>query len=1298
MTASPINTKKKDAQPVINELEQMLHSKIITTSDPSLLAFAYKPRDEVWTYDGPGYEMGTQLYQDVLRVKTLIPEIAFNFELALRASVALGTWFTDQVIGYVIGRTPAESYLLIPMFERSKAYAEMSSLEDKEAGIQELNAIAERVHHHHFQPLQPRLPQMSAKVQKLYQNLKAAFLRNPQTRAMVFVQQRWTVASLHDAFQTLNIPGVRVGMLTGAGGRFGHVKFSTLKQEEALSHFRTGLVNVLFTTSVAEEGLDIPQCNLVVRFDLYTKTIEYIQSRGRARMADSVYVHMIQEGDFKAKSDMDFVMRQDEYIKAYCQQLPSDRLLGRGTKLAQLIARDSANQSFRTASGVICNFTNSLVILSRFASSLHHVGATIHEVYEEVVDDVIQGHFQYIVRLPPSEQCRVKGARGDPRLNKQLAKRSAAYWCVCRLRAAELLDENLDSVFVKVKPENLNAHLAVSGKKDNYDMKIKPEFWNEGLGKSPTKLFATTLEIHTDAPLENPLAPMVLFTRIPLPQIPRFPVFLEDDVEGKVILTNLGEYSVSEQHLQALTSFTLNAVFYDVFNKVYENDTTQMGYWLVPRAGQTNSLPNQITDFVDFGALKASMVARIEWSPGMEPLAWSEKFLVDPLSGKYRYFSKSIVPGVGPFDAEPEHFLAGGGKKSKATSIIYFTDSHYRVKQKDTLALNWDRKQPVLHAEIQTIRRNFLDRPTDKEKIRDFCLIAPQPLEIARLMPSAARSSLAWPAILHRIESYLIALEAMDKMNLRGVPADLALQAFTKDDSVDDQEYQTHGGKARGMGKNYERLEFIGDSLLKMTSTIAIYNRTTCDEEGMHCRRMEVLCNRTLYNTATGSLELPQYIRTTSFMRDTWYPENLVLRQGRGAQEGPVRHPARQHQLGMKTIADVCEATIGACVVASEHLPIPARFDLAICAVTRLVQSEDHNVQCWADFSKMHQLPRWSLDQTDPIANYLASNIATKIGYTFNHPRLIRSAFTHSSDTTAHVPDLQRLEFLGDAVLDWVCIWWLFTTNPNRNPQWLTEHKMAMVSNKFLAALAVVLDFDKLFSIKTSSLASDIFTYATEVREARAQEDCPIDFWTTINAKPPKALSDLVESTIGAILIDSDFDYSHIEDFFYRHVHPFFVDISKYDGFASRHPTSYITKKLSDEYGCTDFRVLSTDVEEGRIETIITAGVVVHNTTLAWSQGESARYARVRASQKALQILEGMSRDEFRARFRCDCARGKRLEEEGVVVNGVRTAGESGMMQEMENSEEKTAMKEDAVGDIDNFEQDRVRYSLDEYL
>lgn len=53
-------------------------------------------------------------------------------------------------------------------------------------------------------------------------------------------------------------------------------------------------VNLLFTTDVAEEGIHIPNCCCVIRFDLPKTVRSYVQSRGRARQSNSIYILMIE--------------------------------------------------------------------------------------------------------------------------------------------------------------------------------------------------------------------------------------------------------------------------------------------------------------------------------------------------------------------------------------------------------------------------------------------------------------------------------------------------------------------------------------------------------------------------------------------------------------------------------------------------------------------------------------------------------------------------------------------------------------------------------------------------------------------------------------------------------------------------------------------------------------------------------------------------------------------------------------------------------------------------------------------
>lgn len=47
----------------------------------------------------------------------------------------------------------------------------------------------------------------------------------------------------------------------------------------------------------------------------------------------------------------------------------------------------------------------------------------------------------------------------------------------------------------------------------------------------------------------------------------------------------------------------------------------------------------------------------------------------------------------------------------------------------------------------------------------------------------------------------------------------------------------------------------------------------------------------------------------------------------------------------------------------------------------------------------------------------------------------------------------------------------------------------------------------------------------------------------------------MLEAYLGAIFVDSGFDFKVIETFFEKHVMPFFHDMSIYDTFANRHPT-----------------------------------------------------------------------------------------------------------------------------------------------
>ncbi|NXH12588.1 DHX58 helicase, partial [Bucco capensis] len=130
------------------------------------------------------------------------------------------------------------------------------------------------------------------KLGKLEEILREHFQPLGTSRGIVFTVTRQCAHSLLSWLQdtaTLQGQHIRAAVLTGAGYS-NHVRHMTQsEQQDVIKLFREGALNLLFSTSVAEEGLDIPECSIVVRYGLMTNEISMIQAQGRARAKTSVY-------------------------------------------------------------------------------------------------------------------------------------------------------------------------------------------------------------------------------------------------------------------------------------------------------------------------------------------------------------------------------------------------------------------------------------------------------------------------------------------------------------------------------------------------------------------------------------------------------------------------------------------------------------------------------------------------------------------------------------------------------------------------------------------------------------------------------------------------------------------------------------------------------------------------------------------------------------------------------------------------------------------------------------------------
>ncbi len=70
-----------------------------------------------------------------------------------------------------------------------------------------------------------------------------------------------------------------------------------------IKEFRSGEINILVATAIVEEGIDIPKCNLVFRFNKPPNFSSYMQSKGRARdKQNATYVLLVDGADEKTFS------------------------------------------------------------------------------------------------------------------------------------------------------------------------------------------------------------------------------------------------------------------------------------------------------------------------------------------------------------------------------------------------------------------------------------------------------------------------------------------------------------------------------------------------------------------------------------------------------------------------------------------------------------------------------------------------------------------------------------------------------------------------------------------------------------------------------------------------------------------------------------------------------------------------------------------------------------------------------------------------------------------------------------
>ena len=1246
MTASPLFSIDQTFTEASNMLQQMMDAEILTANrqnQDDLQSVVNRPIELVVEYEAPNPTVvPTQLSVRVAEAcrhiseefdKTVWPKIEYallNHGSLMADLVWIGStqefYAKAQRFDESVREARTQHNLLSTGWTSRAAYQELIGDEIKLAHLcshPDLNRAILSVLKD--QPLPPSrfeigLDNCSAKVLKLVDILKCYGVCEESKQALcgiVFVQRRQTACALAEFLKRIPcLDFVHPEWIVGHDNSNGPA-MDWHDQVQVLSRFRQrNPTNLLIATSVAEEGIDIQAANLVIRFDLFTRHISFLQSRGRARSQNSRYIIMAEKDNPEhlqtitsavntEMGRLDWLDSQsgnDTHASVALPQVEDDEL-----------GYDFFFDSEQTGARLYPQDAPNLV--NHYTAYLHTEDFPTPSPNFHI--DVIDRHFSrsFVCRLELPANSAVREVVSHPWPSKKSAKRMAAFEACRQLREMDALDEHLmprapyrpsaDSDRVHSSAANAIAalerraarvlHLPLKDLNGWEQMPFIPvPAFNK---ESGYRLYATLLPFdrlnqHSNRILHQPL---VLVTAEPLPATSLLSFYFGPD-EASIGCTE-GSHPIvlTAEQLEVSRAFTIEILNWA--SKRSWSCDDQLAVVALP----VQSCIGLSVDWATVERVCSQQAAEIDLAndSSLQEVMLMESRQVN-MAGCYSI--QTVRHDVNPY-SRPEP----GSKEERKGCESYF--AFYRDVVKSHVKVEIEAPspdQPILVCrKIEKARNLLSSRETASSRsLTDYMLI-PSLYRASPIPLSLARSALLLPSVLYRYDDLLLTQHCNRTLFSNRVNNDLLLQALTS--------------SALRTSYSYERLEFYGDTFLKLLASCYTFTtRHYQSESELTLANKEMIINAKLFQDAM-RLGLWSYLQASpkwmSIKR--FYPPRLRRETQVSGIEGrvktvpvepvptpevtamdvdedeaksrngaphrsdaadepapseysveptlagdvpskPVGEPvdaeedeppthiyvspvtedtpaAEQDAVGEKTLSDLIESILGASLWS-------AGPDEAI-RISQVLGVLPSSINRMADFAVQFQaMDQRALaeDWSSRVDMQALDHLEKKFGYRFRMPHLALEAFTHPSLLASVLPSYQRLEFLGDSLLDYYVVSYLVRTYPDLNEGQLTTIKGNMVSNSTLSALSEVLELAPFISSHSQVLNERVSEHTRELRALRiaaeSQPD-PVQYWWSLTA--PKATADVVESSLGAIVVDANFDLAAGQRVFDDHILPF---------------------------------------------------------------------------------------------------------------------------------------------------------------
>lgn len=219
--------------------------------------------------------------------------------------------------------------------------------------------------------------------------------------------------------------------------------------------------------------------------------------------------------------------------------------------------------------------------------------------------------------------------------------------------------------------------------------------------------------------------------------------------------------------------------------------------------------------------------------------------------------------------------------------------------------------------------------------------------------------------------------------------------------------------------------------------------------------------------------------------------------------------------------------------------------------------------------------------------------IENEIGYEFKNKQLLETALTHTSYAYENKKQSnEKLEFLGDSILEFVSSEYIYHNYPKLKEGEMTKVRASVVCEDSLQKIAKMHNFSDFLYLGKSERISQ-----KEVR--------------------PAIMADSVEAVIAALFLDGGLEEA--KKFILNNLAKPIENATKNIG---QKDYKTVLQEVLQKNGNVDIEYVIIDEKGPDHEKVFTAEVKFNNRVLATGKGKSKKQAEMEAAQKALENIK----------------------------------------------------------------------------